>query len=106
MLAGLGAGAVVLRKLEFASARHLGVSREAVTVIALLETALWLMPAMLAALLAGAVAAATLGAEDVAAGLGLALLAPVAGAIGALAGSGIVAARIDERDVYRAFRER
>ncbi|WP_306232622.1 hypothetical protein [Agrococcus beijingensis] len=70
-LAAIGAGAVLLRKLELASARHLGVSREAL-----------------------------------AAGIGLSLLAPFAGAIGALAGGAITAASIRERDVYRSFRQR
>lgn len=106
VLAAIGAGAVLLRRLELASARHLGVSGEAVTAITVLETALWLIPAMLVSLVTGAAAAAALGPEDVAAGLGLALLAPVAGAVGAFLGSGITARLIDERHVYRAFRQR
>lgn len=106
VLAAIGAGSVLLRRLELASARHLGVTRAATTAIALLEAALWLVPGILAALLAGATAAASLGAEDVGAGLWLATLAPLGGVLGALVGTGVAAALIDERAVYRAFRQR
>lgn len=106
IMAGISAGAVFRRRLELASALHLGVTRWDLVAIVVAETGLWLVPSCVAALTTGAMTASALGADSIGSGLALAVLAPVGGVIGGIVGAAAMTASIRERDVYRAFKMR
>ncbi len=102
----LAAGATRLRRLEIASARHLGVTATDQVLVLLCETVLWAGPVLLAGAVSAAVVVAGGHPDDVLPMLALGALAPVAGVLGAAAGVGAAALTIRESDLLRFFKER
>lgn len=102
----IGIGSLRLRRLELATARHLGTASADLVAMRVLEAMLWLLPVVVVGAVAAAALAASLGPADVATGLALAAWSPLAAALGVLAGVGIAAGDVGPRDIYRAFKER
>ncbi len=97
LAAAVGWLATWLRRLELATALHLGQSRPAQIVGLWLETAAWIAPSLAATLLTAAVAAARAPAGDLRLVVLLAALPAAAAAIGALAGVTLAASTARQR---------
>lgn len=102
----VGAGLIVLRRLELASARHSGVSRGTQLVQMLVET---LVIAMAAIVLASApmiivIAGAPVGTSSTLTALGARTAA--LGAVGLLVGAAVGVSQIRERHLFRYFADR
>ena len=104
--AAVGFTAARLRRLEIASARHLGVSTTAQSLGAVLESAAWALPVALVGAVSAAWVAAGGQASDVASTLVLGALAPVATIIGGTVGAVVATATVRERQLLRYLKER
>jgi hypothetical protein len=95
-----------LRRLEFASDRHMGVSRSDLVAIVGLETLMATVPVVLVSAGAAAVLAAWAGTEGPVAVMGLAWLSSWGAMTGALTGTLTAVVRVRERHVMTLFKER
>lgn len=99
-------GITRMRRLELASARHLGVRASAQVLGVVLESVAWALPVGLAGLLTAAWVAADGRVGAVPVVLGLGALAPIATVIGGTLGAAAAAATIRERNLLRYLKER
>ncbi|WP_285115015.1 hypothetical protein [Leifsonia sp. fls2-241-R2A-40a] len=101
----LGIVVVFLRRLEFASALHAGISRRGLLGISLLETSAWVGLAAAAALAAGVIASSTLaeGRDLVIQG---AVRTVIVSTFGSFAGSLLALGFIRESRLYSYFKSR
>lgn len=102
----LGVGAIRMRRLSLASARHLGVSVSAQTLMVAIEYLLWGLVAVALTVPALAWCLPGLDAADVPAVLTNLVRIPAAGLVGGLAGTVIGLAFVRERQFYRYFTNR
>jgi hypothetical protein len=110
-LAALGASAVAvvrvrLRRLEFASMLHLGLTHRAATAITFIETVVWLMPTLAFGLLVSTIFAVTARTGDTATSFFLASQIPLTVVVFALLGTVTGMAGVSESQLYRYFKER
>jgi hypothetical protein len=99
-------GATRLRRLELASARHLGVRRRDQVLVLALESLAWSAPVVLLAAVSAALVVAGGSAENVGTMLALGALSPLAGAVGAGVGAVLAVLSVREGDLLRFVKER
>lgn len=100
----LAVGSARLRRLELASARHLGVTRLALSFQLLIEAALWVLTAAVAAAVASIAVGAVLDVGGAAMALGIRAI--VAGSAGALAGAIFAGTLTSPRHLVAYFKQR
>lgn len=106
LAAAVGFAATRLRRLEIASARHLGVTTAAQVLGVALEAVAWAVPVVLVAAVSAALVAANGHAGDVAETLALGALAPAAVVIGGGVGAAAAVTTIREGQLLRYLKER
>lgn len=107
-LVGLFAGlaAIALRRLELASARHVGVRRFDLVAIVAVETAWWVLPTLVAGAVVGGLSAVAAAPGDRWVYWALAASTAIAATVGALLGTLTATAALDESHLYGYFKAR